>query len=186
MGLHCLALLRIAWPDGRCIRLGTNLKTHNSFPRKVKTRKAFKRSQGLQSPEALPRAVCNSIYLVFAPVTRHAWSRRRDSCDCDQIRWNLTQGLESVCFKYSPNIKQASKKTGNQTGNHMRPKVRQDTAEARQCKKGRFWFYPRRGSRRAQQGKARRGEPLNSIRLPCTNPEESEDCRPNQSVWSLL
>ncbi len=35
-----------------------------SFPMKVKTRKAFKRSQGL------PRDVCNSIYLVFASVTR--------------------------------------------------------------------------------------------------------------------
>ena len=35
-----------------------------SFPMKVKTRKAFKRSQGI------PRDVCNSIYLVFASVTR--------------------------------------------------------------------------------------------------------------------
>ena len=29
MGLHCFALLRIAWPSGRCIRLGTDLKTHS-------------------------------------------------------------------------------------------------------------------------------------------------------------
>jgi hypothetical protein len=29
MGLHCFALLRIAWPGGRCIRLGTDLKTHS-------------------------------------------------------------------------------------------------------------------------------------------------------------
>ena len=96
--------------------------------------------------------------------------------------WN-----ENVCFKYSPNIKQAFKKTGNQTGNHMRPKSGRTRRKggSTQCK-GRFWFYPRRGSRRAQQGKARRGEPLNSIRLPYTNPEESEGVRPNQSVWSLL
>ena len=29
MGLHCFALLRIAWPGGRCIRLGTDFKTHS-------------------------------------------------------------------------------------------------------------------------------------------------------------
>jgi hypothetical protein len=29
MGLHCFALLRIAWPGGSCIRLGTGLKTHS-------------------------------------------------------------------------------------------------------------------------------------------------------------
>ncbi len=99
-----------------------------------------------------------------------------------QIRWN-----ESVCFKYSPNIKQAFKKTGNQTGNHMRPKSGRTRRKggSTQCK-GRFWFYPRRSSRRAQQGKARRGEPLNSIRLHYTNPEESEGLPPNQSLSSVL
>ena len=29
MGLHCFELLRIAWPGGSCIRLGTSLKTHS-------------------------------------------------------------------------------------------------------------------------------------------------------------
>jgi hypothetical protein len=41
-----------------------------SFPMKVKTRKAFRRAQGL------PRDVSNSIYLVFTSVTRQAaWSQ---------------------------------------------------------------------------------------------------------------
>ena len=52
-----------------------------SFPMKVKTRNAFKRSQGLQSPEAPKGCVC-----VRTRVTRHAaWSHGRDTCDCAQI-----------------------------------------------------------------------------------------------------
>ena len=39
----------------------------------------------------------------------------------------------------------------------------------------RLWFYPRCGSRRAQQGKAPRGKPLNSIRLPCTKSLKASD-----------
>ena len=91
--------------------------------------------------------------------------------------WN-----ESVCFKH-PKEPTGLRKTGNQNWKSYAAQVRQDTAEARQCKKGRFWFYPCMGSRRAQQVKARRGQPLNSI---SDSPEEYEGCRPNQSVWSLL
>ncbi len=29
IGLHCFALLRIAWQGGSCIRLGTRLKMHS-------------------------------------------------------------------------------------------------------------------------------------------------------------
>ena len=29
MGLHCFALLHLAWPGGRCIRLCTGLNTHS-------------------------------------------------------------------------------------------------------------------------------------------------------------
>ena len=63
---------------GQLIGIGTNI-VYTRFPGKSKPERLSKGPRGSKVPKR-PRAVC-----VFAPVTRHAWSHGRDTCDCAQI-----------------------------------------------------------------------------------------------------
>jgi hypothetical protein len=95
-----------------------------SFPMKVKTRNAFKRSQGLQSPEAPKGCVC-----VRTRVTRHAaWSHGRDTCDCAQIMVERKRMFQISNRPPKPETLPKNKKS-------YAAAVPQDSmAEARQCK----------------------------------------------------
>ena len=117
-----------------------------SFPMKVETQKAFKRSQGL------PRDVCNSIYLVFASVTRPCMVSAEIHAQ-QPNQWNLTQDLESVCFKSQTGLQ--NPKSFKKTRNHMRRQSGRTLkhGSARNKIGALCWVYPHRGSRRARQGK---------------------------------
>ena len=87
-----------------------------SFPMKVKTRNAFKRPQGLQSPEAPKGCVC-----VRTRVTR-------DTCDCAQIMVERKRMFQISNRPPKPETLPKNKKS-------YAAAVPQDSmAEARQCK----------------------------------------------------
>ena len=144
---------------------------------KVKTRKAFKRSQGLQSPEAPKGCVC-----VRTRVTRHAaWSR-------GEIHATATKSDGTKA--YVSNIPQTSNRPPKPKKLPKNKKsyaaaVRPDS-EARQCKEQNRCTMLGLSPPWLTQSPAGKGSRKNlSIQLDCTA-YESEGFRPTQSVWSLL
>ena len=144
---------------------------------KVKTRKASKRSQGL------PRAVCNSIYLVFASVTRHMRGLGRDSYKVTKST-ELNTGFGQRMFQISnrpPKNEKSYAAQGSPAGLSGWSTAVQVKIGALDC-----GFIP--AVAHVEPSRERPQEESLSIQLDCPAlaNKNLKAFRPNQSVWSLL
>ena len=149
---------------------------------KVKTRKAFKRSQGLPSPRGSQELCVIRFTWCSHRLLGHAWSRRRDSYTVTKSM-ELNTGFGKRMFQISNRPPKPQKLSKNEKS--YAAAVRRDP-EARQCKEQNRCTMLGLSPPCLTQSLAGKGSRKNlSIQLDCTA-YESEGFRPTQSVWSLL